>query len=124
TDLNYVGATPKAFIANTVFAGNNSQFSYSASTTAATGWTSTELASYINRTGGGNTVAATTADAGLTAPFKYDQSVDFNAAAGSAAAGGADFTSARLGGGFFTQTTFRGAAGAGDTWWKGWTSFK
>jgi hypothetical protein len=79
---------------------------------------------YFTRANGGNTVLTNAADAGLVAPFKYDASVDFNPATGSAAANGADFTNARLAGGFFTSTSYRGAAGVGDTWWKGWTDFK
>jgi hypothetical protein len=59
----------------------------------------------------------------LTAPFKYDSSVDFNATGGAAAAAGGSFTDAKLADPFFEQTTFRGAAGVGDTWWKGWTRF-
>ncbi len=124
TDLNYTGASPRAFISSTILAGNTSQFSYSASGSTPTGWTTTDLINYFNRSGGGNTVLATTADAGLAAPFKYDASIDINPTAGSAAASGADFSSTKLPNNFFVATTFRGAAGVGDNWWKGWTSFK
>ncbi len=124
TDLNYVGATPRSFIANTILAGNNSQFSYTPSTSAPTGWTTTDLASYFNRAGGGNTVLATSAEVGVTAAFKHDGSVDFSLVAGSPATTGASFSNARVANPFFTTTTFRGAAGTGDTWWKTWTSFK
>lgn len=123
TDLNYSGSNPRAVIANTILAGNNTQLSYSASTSAPTGWTTADLTTYFNRTNGGNTVLATTNDAGLVAPFKYDNTVDFNAAAGSPAATGGDFSNAKISGTFFTPTTFRGAAGVGDAWWKGWTKF-
>ena len=124
TDLNYSGPTPKAFVSNSILAGNNTQVTYSASAGTPTGWTTPELTNYINRTGGGNSIIATIADAGLTAPFKYDNTVDFNAATGSPAATGADFSLSKLSGNFFTTTTFRGAAGVGDNWWKTWTRFQ
>lgn len=122
TDANI--AAGKMIIANTILAGNTSQLSYTVNTTTPTGWTTPDLANYINRTDGGNTVLATTDEVGLTAPFKYDNSVDFNPAAGSAAATGGDFTNTKLPSSFFQATTFRGAAGVGDTWWKTWTAFK
>ena len=121
-DLNYTGTTPKAFVSNSIQAGNNTQFSYSASASAPTGWTTADLTNYFNRTGAGNAVLATTNDVMLVAPFKYDASVDFNPASGSPAASGSSFTHAKLSG-FFTSTTFRGAAGIGDDWWKNWTRF-
>jgi hypothetical protein len=124
TDLNYAATTPKAFVSNTILAGNTSQLAYSASASAPTGWTSTDLTNYFNRAGGGNSLLATIADAGLTAPFKYDNTVDFNPSPGAAAATGADFTLGKLSGGFFASTAFRGAAGVGDTWWKTWTKFQ
>lgn len=124
TDLNYSATTPKAFVSNTILAGNTTQLTYSASASAPTGWTSTDLANYFNRVAGGNSLLATTADAGLTAPFKYDNTVDFNPASGAAAATGADFTLSKLSGGFFAPTTYRGAAAIGDTWWKTWTKFQ
>jgi hypothetical protein len=123
TDLNYAGATPKAFVSNSILAGNTAQLSYSASASAPTGWTTTDLTNYFNRTGGGNSLLTATTDAGLTAPFKYDNTVDFNPATGAAAATGADFTLSKLVGGFFAPTTYRGAAAVGDTWWKTWTKF-
>jgi len=123
TDLNYSAGTPKAFISNTILAGNNTQFTYNASSSAATGWTNTDLMNYFNRTGAGNSVLATTNDVGLIAPFKYDGTVDFNANTGSTAATGGDFTHAKVANPFFTPTAFRGAAGVGDTWWKGWSKF-
>jgi hypothetical protein len=122
-DLNYTGSSPKAAVSNTIMGGNNTQFTYSASTSSPTGWTTTDLTAYFNRAGSGNTVLATTGEVGLAAPFKYDNSVDFNATSGSPAASGGDFTNNRLQNSFFASTSFRGAAGVGDTWWKGWTRF-
>jgi hypothetical protein len=123
-DLNYSGASAVAFVSNSILAGNNTQFSYVANGTTPTGWTTADLTAYFNRTGAGNNVMPATADPGLVAPFKYDASVDWNPAAGSAAATGADFASAKLSNNFFTTVSYRGACAVGDTWWKGWTSFK
>jgi hypothetical protein len=121
TDTNIIAG--RMVFANNIFAGNNTQLNYIPSATAPTGWTTPSLTEYINRANGGNTVVATAAEAGLTAPFQYDSSVDFNAVAGSAAATGSGFTDTKVADPFFEQTTFRGAAGVGDTWWKGWTAF-
>jgi hypothetical protein len=123
TDLNYTAVTPKAFISNTIFAGNNTPFTYSASSSAPTGWTTVSLTNYITRAGAGNTVLTNTSEVGLGAPFKYDNTVDFNPTAGSAAAMGGDFTNSKVSGGFFTPTSFRGAADVGDIWWKVWTKY-
>ncbi|MGZ8537896.1 MAG: hypothetical protein ACXWV9_06495 [Flavisolibacter sp.] len=121
-DLNYTGATPKAFVSNSILGGNNSNFSYNASSSAPTGWTTTDQANYFNRAGAGNNVLTTTNDVGLAAAFKYDNTVDFNATPGSPASTGSSFTNAKLTG-FFTATVHRGAAGVGDDWWKNWTRF-
>lgn len=122
TDLNYTAAIPRAFISNTIFAGNNTPFTYSASTSAPTGWTTSSLTNYI--TGNlSNTVLTNASDVGLTAAFKYDNSVDFTPAAGSPASMGGDFTNAKITGSFFTATSYRGAVGAGDTWFKVWTKY-
>lgn len=122
-DLNYSTSPPKAFISNTILAGNNTQLSYTVSSTSPTGWVTADLTNYFNRLNGGNIILATTNDVGLAAPFKYDGTVDFNAIAGSVAASGADFTNTKLPNAFFTSTTYRGAANVGDTWWKTWTRF-
>jgi len=58
----------------------------------------------------------------LGAPFKYDNSVDFNPAPGSPALTGASFSDGKLATGF-SAVGYRGAAAAGDSWWKGWTKF-
>jgi hypothetical protein len=124
TDLNYSSGSPKAFVSNSILAGNNTPLTYSASLSAPTGWTTTDLQNYFNRPGGGNSLFTATSDVGLVAPFKYDNSVDWNASAGSAAATGGDFANPKLGNGFFTPTGYRGAAGVNDDWWKGWTKFQ
>jgi hypothetical protein len=122
TDLNYTGSAI-AFVSNTILTGNNTPLTYSASTSAPTGWTTTDLTNYFNRTGGGNPLLTNASDAGLIAPFKYDNTVDWNPAAGAPAATGGDFTNNLLSNTFFTPTNYRGACAVGDTWWKGWTRF-
>ena len=123
TDLNYSAASPKAFVSNTILAGNNTPFTYSASISAPTGWTTTDLLNYFNRPAGGNNVFANNSDVMLGAAFKQDGTADWNPAAGSPALTGGDFTSAKVSNSFFTPTTYRGAAAQGDTWWKTWTRF-
>ena len=123
TDLNYSGATPKAFISNTILAGNNTMFTYTASASAPTGWTTTDLQNYFNRAGGGNTVLTNVSDVMLNAAFKHDGSADWNPTAGSPALTGSDFSNSKVSNSFFTSTSYRGACGSGDTWWKTWTRF-
>src|SRR5688572_9270253 len=43
TDLNYSSGTPKAFVSNSILAGNNTALTYSASLGSPTGWTTTDL---------------------------------------------------------------------------------
>ncbi|MFZ1530285.1 MAG: hypothetical protein WAT19_16135 [Ferruginibacter sp.] len=119
TDLN-IGAN-KMVLANNILAGNNTQFSYSASASAPTGWASIDVTNYFNRTDGGNTVLATTAEVGLADPFKYDNTVNFNPTSGSPALTGASFTNAKISS--LTQVSYRGACSDTDTWWKSWTKF-
>jgi hypothetical protein len=123
TDLNYSGATPKAFISNTIIAGNNTQFTYTASAGSPTGWTTADQQNYFNRPGGGNNALPNSSDVMLTAPTKHDGTADWNPSVGSPALTGSDFTNAKVSNSFFTVTTYRGAAGSGDTWWKVWTRF-
>jgi hypothetical protein len=120
TDLNITGGT--MVLNNNIIASNNTQFSYSASTSAPTGWATADLTNYFNLAANGNSVLAAVTDIALTAPFKYDNTVDFNPATGSPALTGAAFTSTKLAG--LTSTgTYRGACASGDTWWKGWTKY-
>ena len=123
TDLNYSGSTPKAFVSNTILAGNNTQFTYTASASAPTGWSTTDLQSYFNRAGGGNSTLANTSDVILTAAINQSGSPDWNPSAGSPALSGADFSNSKVSNNFFTSTAYRGACGQSDTWWKGWTKF-
>lgn len=119
TDLNISGGT--MVLANNILASNNTPFSYTASASAPTGWTTTDLASFFNQPANNNSVLATNNDVALGAPFKYDNTVDFNPAASSPALTGAAFSNAKLTG--LTSVTYRGATASGDAWWKGWTKF-
>ncbi len=123
TDLNYTAAAPKAVVSNSIFAGNSTTFLYSASSSAATGFTTADLAAYFSRSGAGNTLLTTNTEVGLVAPFKYDASVNWNPTAASPAATGGSFTHNKLTNSFFSATTYRGACAENDTWWKGWTRF-
>lgn len=123
TDLNYSGSTPKAFVSNTIIAGNNTQFTYTASASAPTGWSTSDLQNYFNRPGGGNSTLANTSDVMLTAAINQSGSPDWNPSAGSPALTGADFSNSKVSSNFFTSTAYRGACGPSDTWWKGWTKF-
>ena len=58
----------------------------------------------------------------LTAPFNSAGSPDYTPMAGSPLLTGANFTQTKVASGF-TVVAYRGAVGAGDTWWKGWTKF-
>jgi hypothetical protein len=122
TDLNI--ASGAMALAGTIFGGNSIQFTYAASASAPTGWKLDSVTAYINRDYGGNTVLAIISDVKLMNPFGYDQSVDFNPAAGSPALTGADFTNPKVNNLNFTVTTYRGAAAQNDNWWKSWTSFR
>ena len=119
TDLNISGGT--MVLANNILASNNTQFSYTASASTPTGWTTTDLTSYFNQPVNNNSVLATNNDVALAAPFKYDNTVDFNPASASPALTGAAFTNAKLTG--FASVTYRGATNISDAWWKGWTKF-
>ena len=123
TDLNLTATNPRSVFANNILAGNNTAINYVASDSAPTGWNTAAATAYFNDAARGNTMLASTADVQLTAPFKYDNTVDFNPAAGSPALTGGGFTDAKLAN-WFTAVGYRGACAQGDTWWKGWTSFK
>lgn len=123
TDLNYTGSNATSFISNSLIAGNNTPLAYTPSGSQATGWTVADFTTYINRAGAGNQILNSTSDAGLVAPFKYDNTVDFNAATGSTASTGANFTNNKLANTFFTSVTHIGAAGPGGNWWRTWTRF-
>jgi PKD repeat protein len=64
----------------------------------------------------------TTAAGLLGAPFNYTEP-DFTPVTNSIALSGASFSGSRISDAFFTNTTFRGAFGANDTWTDCWSNF-
>jgi hypothetical protein len=94
---------------------------YTASTSAPTGWTSTDLANWFNTAGYNNTILSTNAMVGYTAPFNYSNP-DFTPVVGAAVLTGAyPYTDAKFNG--LQAAAYRGAVGAGDNWYKGWTRY-
>lgn len=120
-DLNISSANPKALYANNIIAGNKTQFSYTANSANPTGWLVADFKTYLDNNG--NTFLTENSAVDLSAPFKYDNTVDFNPASASPALSGASFTDSKLSNSFFTPTTYRGACDSNDTWWKGWSRF-
>ncbi len=120
TDNNITAATPTLLVQNNVIAGCAQPVVYSASTTAPTGFNSAAALTWFNTASSANSILPNNADAGLTAPFSYS-SPDFTPLATSPLLTGASFGNARLVG--LTSVNYRGAVGAGDTWFKGWTKF-
>ncbi|NCI51499.1 hypothetical protein GWC95_16335 [Sediminibacterium roseum] len=115
---------------NNIIAGGSATtaITYAASATAPTGATATTIQNWVNTAAYGNSFVANNTDVGLGAPFNYT-APDFNPAAGSAAASGASFTSAKLMTktgtvNDFTTVAYKGACAVGDAWWKTWTAFK
>ena len=120
TDLNI--ASNAMVLANNIVAANNTRFAYTASNSAPTGWATADLTTYFSQSTSGNDVLNTVTDVKLAAPFKYDNSVDFNPITGSPALTGAAFTHPKLTS-FFNAVTYRGACNSTDAWWKSWTKF-
>ncbi|MGN6542866.1 MAG: hypothetical protein ACTHKY_18805 [Ginsengibacter sp.] len=122
TDNNISGNT--LFVQNTIVAGSAKPIDYSASSTAATGWTATDALNWCNTAAYGNSILATNDEVKLTDAFDYSNP-DFTPKAGSPLLTGASFANSLLSSGF-TATSYRGAVGASGedaTWWKGWTRF-
>jgi hypothetical protein len=88
------------------------------------GTTSTTLGSlttYFTSDGAwNNAVLANTSDAALTAPYGVGAAFDPTPIPGSVLTAGAA-ASGKLGAA--TPVPYRGAVGANDTWWKGWSKF-
>ena len=118
TDNNIPGTL---FVQNTIIAGCKTPVKYSASALTPTGATSASILDWFNITTNNNTILTTNDDVKLTAAFDY-ASPDFTPASGSPALSGATFSHASLLQGF-TPVDYRGAVGAGDTWFKGWSKF-
>jgi hypothetical protein len=121
TDNNFSGASPTLFVQNNIIAGCPQPVVYSASSTTATGATTTSILAWFSTGAFSNTILTNNTDAGLTAPFNYS-SPDFNpSSASSPAASGAAFTNAKATG--LQQVGYKGACAVNDSWWKGWTKY-
>ena len=122
TDNNISGNT--LFVQNSIISGSAKPVDYSASTTAATGWTATDAMNWFNTVAYGNSILATNDEVMLAAPFDYSNP-DFTPQSGSPLLTGASFTNSLLTSDF-VPTSYRGAVGpSGEdaTWWKDWTKF-
>lgn len=128
TDINITGTPATANqsvnlnFQNNIIAGCATPLKYTASTTAPTGWTLTDLTNWFNTAAYNNSILTNSSDVKLADPFNLTGNPDYTPQAGSPLLTGASFTHAKLAG--FQSVSYRGAVGSGDTWWKGWTSFK
>ncbi len=118
TDNNIPGTLS---VQNTIIAGSATPVKYAPSTATPTGATDVTILAWFNTPSYGNTILTNNSDAMLVAAYNYSNP-DFTPAAGSPALTGAAFSHASLLAGF-TPVSYRGAVGAGDTWFKGWTKF-
>jgi hypothetical protein len=118
TDNNF---TAGLNVQNTIIGGCNVPVQYAASTTSPTGATSASILDWFNTVSYGNTIVTATTDVKLGAPFNY-ANPDFSPQTGSPALTGAAFSHSSLLSGF-ASVNYRGAVGANDNWYKGWTKF-
>ena len=121
TDNNIPGALA---VQNTIIAGCPTPILYSNNNNATVPLvanTTATITAWFNTAAYGNSILATNAEVGLTAPFNYT-APDFNPTAGSPAVTGGAFTHTKLST-VFTSVTYKGACAVGDTWWKNWTRF-
>lgn len=120
TDNNLNTGTPSLMIQNTIVAGCTDAMSYAASSSTPTGATSSSMLAWYSTGAFNNSVLVTNAALGLADPFNY-AAPDFTPTQGSVVLGGASFASSKLTG--LDPVTYKGAVGANDTWFKGWTKF-
>ncbi len=119
TDLNIL--TDSLQVQYTLIAGCATPVKYSPSLTTPTGADNTSITNWFLNADHGNSILVNNDDVKLTSPFTYT-SPDLTPLAGSPALTGANFVSAKLV--KFIPVEYRGAVGANDTWYKGWTSFQ
>ncbi len=121
TDNNIPGSL---FVQNTIIAGCPTPILYSIGTNPnvpITANTTATITAWFNAITNANSILTNNTDAGLIAPYNYNNP-DFNPAGGSAAASGASFAHPKVANGF-AAVSYKGACSPGDTWWKGWTRF-
>jgi hypothetical protein len=120
TDLN-ISQDQSLNFQNNIIAGCATPLKYTASTTAPTGWTLTDVTNWFNTPAYNNSILTNCSDVKLTDPFNVTGSPDYTPQTGSPLLAGAAFTHPKLA--TFTNVSYRGAVGPGDIWWKGWTKF-
>lgn len=120
TDNNLSSATPTLQIQNTIVAACTDPVAYAASGSTPTGATAASMLAWYSTGAFSNAVLTANAAIGLTDAFNY-KSPDFSPTQGSVALAGASFASIRLAG--MQSVSYKGAVGANDTWYKGWTKF-
>jgi hypothetical protein len=120
TDLN-ITPDNALFVQNLTIAGcGAASLKYTASSTP-TGWDQTAMNTWFNTASFNNSILTNCSDVKLADAFNHTGNPDYTPQSGSPLLNSASFTHAKLAG--FTQVTYRGAVGSGDTWWKGWTKF-
>lgn len=120
TDNNFTSGNPTLFIENTLITGCGTPVNYAASTSAPTGSTATSVLGWYNTVAFGNGIMNINSEAGLNDAFNYTNP-DFSLKSNSPANSGAKYGNAKLTG--LQQVGYKGAAGSGDTWFKGWTRY-
>jgi hypothetical protein len=128
TDINITGtpATPNQganlVFQNNIIAGCAAPLKYTASTSAPTGWTLTDLTTWFNLPANNNSILANCSDVKIADGFNLSGNPDYTPQTGSPLLTGASFTHPKCATGF-TVVSYRGAVGPGDIWWKGWSKF-
>jgi hypothetical protein len=107
-------------VQNCIIAGCATPVKYAPSSTVPTGATNQSIIDWFTATANGNTILGENADLKLAAPYNY-ANPDLTPQAGSDALTGALFTNPKVTN--LQNVDYRGAVGAGDTWYKGWTLF-
>lgn len=101
-----------------VVAGSTSKSLDTVGTTS----TGLNLTTVFNTTGANNEIKTTTTEAGLTAPYGAGSAFDPTPTASSILLSNS-VSGGKLANGYTTTAAYRGAVGAGDTWWKTWSKF-
>lgn len=124
TDNNI--ASGKLVFQNNILAGVTNNFKYAVSASSPTGWATSNVQSWFETSGFGNSVLPYSADVkmniGATAWPPVGTNPNFSPNTGSPLLSGASFTNSLLTG--FTQVAYKGAVKDNtDFWYAGWTNF-
>ena len=121
TDLNITGTTPTLWWRGNIIAGSATPLKYSASTSAATGWTNSDVSNWFLTPAYNNQVLTNNSEVGYAAAFNYSNPDLTPSPTSPLLTGAYAYTDARLAG--LQAVTYRGAVGPNDNWYKGWTRF-